>query len=170
MEEKRTKSTALLVLGVIAVIAVIGLVMLFVQNNEATGAYYACPKIYGGAVKMDPYPDYTGRGVPAEIYSDGLRTAILPTQEISYQGMLPPSPTLGWQGQGPRSPAQTATYQWGAGSQRLSSLSWQEYKWLNNLYVTKRIGDQEVRLKRYRCGQDPIAKTYWCDSLLPSTA
>ena len=126
MEEKNTKSTALLVLGAIAVIAVIGLVMMFVQSKETTGAWGAWPKLYGGsATKMNPYPYFTNRGVPAEIFDDNLRTAVLRTPEVAYQGINPPS-NLGWQGQGPSGPAQTYTYQWNAGAQRLSSLSIQE--------------------------------------------
>ena len=167
MDEKRSKNTALLVLGVIGVIAVVGLVMMFAQNKKATGAY-GWAKIYSN-IEGNPYPHYTGRGAPANIYEGNLRTGVVPTQEVNYQGMSPSSPTLGWQGQGPYGPAQTFTFQLGDGSQRLSGLSVQEYEHLNSLYVTKRIGDQVVKLKRYRCGQNPQTGSYWCDSLVSST-
>lgn len=54
-----TRGIALVILGIVAVIAVVGLVLLFVQGKNATGE-----GIYGGAIKGDPYPYWTKRGVP----------------------------------------------------------------------------------------------------------
>lgn len=54
------KGIALVILGVVAIIAIVGLVLLFVRNNTATGE-----GIYGGAIKEVAFPNWIGRGVPA---------------------------------------------------------------------------------------------------------
>ncbi len=54
------KGIALVILGIVAIIAVVGLVLLFVGTKGATGE-----GIYGGAMKKIAYPNWVGRGVPA---------------------------------------------------------------------------------------------------------
>lgn len=49
----------MVILGIVAVIAIVGLVLLFVQHKSVTGQ-----GIYGGAIKGDPFPYWTERGVP----------------------------------------------------------------------------------------------------------
>jgi len=53
------KNLSLVILGIVAVIAVIALVLLFTQFTGTTGQ-----GIYGGAMKGDPYPYWSQRGVP----------------------------------------------------------------------------------------------------------
>ncbi len=52
------KGIALVILGIVAVIAIVGLVLLF------TGKTTTGQGVYGGALKNDPYPYWTDRGVP----------------------------------------------------------------------------------------------------------
>ncbi len=54
------KGISLVILGVVAIIAIVGLVLMFVRNNAVTGE-----GVYGGAIKQVAYPDWVGRGTPA---------------------------------------------------------------------------------------------------------
>ena len=56
------KGIALVILGIVAVIAIVGLVLLFTQAKGATGQ-----GVYGGAIKNQDFPNWIGRGVPANI-------------------------------------------------------------------------------------------------------
>lgn len=59
MAKEQHKGLAMVILGIVAVIAIVGLVLMFVQHKSATGK-----GIYGGAIKEDPFPYWTDRGVP----------------------------------------------------------------------------------------------------------
>ena len=62
------KGIALTILGIVAVIAIVGLVLLF--TGAGTGGYVAPGvKVYGGAIKDEPYPYLVQRKV-AGAYGD----------------------------------------------------------------------------------------------------
>lgn len=72
------KGIALVILGIVAIIAVVGLVLLFVRAKGTTGE-----GIYGGAMKQIAYPNWVGRGVPANRPGEEYLWATTASKDLS---------------------------------------------------------------------------------------
>jgi hypothetical protein len=66
------KSIGIAILGIAAVLAIIGLVLMFTTAIKSGAFSATLPKVYGGAIKDDPYPylsDRTVSGVGGDQYA-----------------------------------------------------------------------------------------------------